>query len=112
MKTCLVSFVCLTGLLAMGTEGESLTNRFPEPPWTRFITASGWGPAEFSARLYCQSDAKPKIRKLEKICESHNGVATSGFPFCSFCQELGAQWRCHYDVRVRCLAAVDDDLDY
>ncbi len=101
------------GLALPPSEGNDFsTFAYPKPPWTRSVSASGTGLSRPSAQALCQSDAKSKARKLENICRNNDGTPSSNnYPSCSTCNQLGSQWRCNANVRVRCSSSVEDIYD-
>jgi hypothetical protein len=91
--------------------GDFNAYSYPKPPWARSISAMGSGSSRSSAQMFCQSDARSKVRRLETTCRSNGGVPSSSHPFCSICNQLGSRWRCTDNVRVRCSGRIDGEID-
>ncbi len=100
-KLVLVILACLNIVQAEPVQEES-TNSYPLPPWQQTVWASGYGFNRSMASFDCISDARYRVGHLERVCRDNHGAASSGYPFCSFCNMLGNRWRCTDTIWVSC----------
>ena len=99
-------------LLNASQSVEDSVNAYPVPPWQRTVLASGFGLNRSIASFECQSDARFRVRYLERVCRNNQGMTSSGYPFCSLCNMFGNQWRCTDTLLVKCRAVEDEfELD-